>query len=123
MKIKFTSDFIRRASACKTHTTVVFKKIPAKYQGSRAGEKDIVIRALSLIVDYAFHNIGVAPASDRDSIIKHETGYLQRVKDAREKLRVLYLSVDGTKRNEIKGRYNAALALFHQFESHLADML
>lgn len=123
MKIKFTSDFIRRASACKTHTIVIFKKIPAKYQASRAGERDIVIRALSLMVDYAFHNIGIAPASDRDSIIKHEAGYLQRVKDAREKLRVLYLSVQGAKRREVQSRYNAALALFHQFESHLAGML
>lgn len=123
MKIKFSSEFIRRASVCKTHTQVIFKKIPAKYQGSRGGERDIVIRALSLIVDYAFHNIGIVPCTDRDTIIKHDAGYLQRVKDAREKLRVLYLSVDGTKRNEIKGRYNAALALFHQFESHLENML
>lgn len=118
-KIKFDADYMKAIDACITRSIIIFNKILPKYKAGRYADLNRLQSVLIDIKQYAYHNIGIIPASDKLTTIKHHEKSVRRVRNAKQSLKVLHGSLNGPKQREQDRGRAAILDILNQFETYL----
>jgi len=117
-KYPFTSEQVQKIQVGITHVHSMFQKILGKHQASKRGNYNEVVNVLVAMKDYVFANIGKNPPRAILSFT-HSKAQLQRLRKAKESLKVVFESVQPARKPDEKKKFAYVMDLFNRMVPHV----
>lgn len=117
-KFKFTIDTVRKYQLAAQDVDHLFAKIQPKYRAAKLTKKQQAKNTLLSISRYTFDNIGTLPWKPTAEI-GHNADGIQRVRDAKEALKIVFNTIPEGKRGEHQRKYANGIDLLNRFQDHL----
>lgn len=117
-KYKFEIETVRKLRAAARDCDHILAKVKPKYRRGREGQAKKAKVMLQDMANYVERNIGANPPTEGDRIT-HTQATIQRIRNAKEDLKAVFLTIEEDKQAQVKARYAYAIDHFNRFIDHL----